>query len=311
MTIRKKQPLSTRAKGIALVVLATIFWSTSGIFISRIIQESGISPVGLAFWRDTATFSTLLAGIAIFKPKLLRVNRRDLPWLFAMGASVGAFHVLWNKSVMLVGASIATVIQSDSPIIVTILALIFFKEPLTKKKMAAIALSILGTVFIAGGQAGAGPLSGLETQQVTTIGLLTALASSILYGLVSLFGKKLVSNYSSWTTLLYTFGIGAFVLLPLQFSTPLPETLSNQVLLLFLGLILITTITGFAIYTTALRMLQASIASITNTSEVAFAAILAYLVLGERLNLWQILGALLVVAGVVLVSLENGSPQSS
>lgn len=299
MTPTSPTKTTTRTRGIALVVLATVFWSTSGIFINQIINKSGITPVGLAFWRDFATFSVLMLGISILQPHLLRIKRRDIPWLFAMGGSIGLFHVLWNTSVMLVGASIATVIQSDSPIFVTILAWIFFKEPLTKRKFAAIALSIIGTVLISG-------LHGLGTLQVTARGLLIALGSAIMYGLMSLFGKKLVGSYSPWTVLLYTFGIGALILLPLQFQVPLPQSISTQVLLLFTGLIFITTISGFALYTTALQTLQASIASITNTTEVAFAAILAYFLLGERLDSWQIFGALLVVASVVMISIPDG-----
>jgi drug/metabolite transporter (DMT)-like permease len=292
-------PISARTRGIALVILATVFWSTSGIFINLITQKSGVSAVNLAFWRDFGTFCILLIGIAIFDSSLFRIKRRDLPWLFAMGVSVGAFHTLWNLSVVLVGASIGTVIQSDSPIFVTVMAWIFFKEPLTKKKFSAIALSIAGTVLISG-------LHGLGTLQVTGHGLSIALASAIMYGLMSLFGKKLVGSYSPWTVLLYTFGIGALVLLPLQFQNAHPWPISLEVLFLFVGLVLITTVSGFALYTTALKMLQASIASITNTSEVAFAAVLAYFILGERLDGWQIFGALLVVAGVILVSLPNG-----
>jgi drug/metabolite transporter (DMT)-like permease len=149
-------------------------------------------------------------------------------------------------------------------------------------------------------------LHGLGTLQVTVEGLLIGLAVAITYGLMSLFGKKLVGSYSPWTVLSYTFGIGALVLLPLQFQIPLPWPVSSQVLFLFTGLVLITTVSGFALYTIALTMLQASIASITNTSEVAFAAILAYFILGERLDGWQIFGAVLVIASVILVSLPNG-----
>ena len=75
-----------RVRGITLVILATVFWSTSGIFISLILQSWEIGVVSLAFWRDLSTFLTLLAGIAILRPSLLRVKRKDLGWLMAMGA---------------------------------------------------------------------------------------------------------------------------------------------------------------------------------------------------------------------------------
>jgi len=47
------------------------------------------------------------------------------------------------------------------------------------------------------------------------------------------------------------------------------------------------------------------VASITATTEVPFAAIMAYIFLNERLNLYQIMGALCVIAGVILVSLPR------
>lgn len=290
----------SRARGITLIILATVFWSTSGIFINRIIQQSGIGAVNLAFWRDLGTFLIILSGLSLLHPQLLHIKPRDIPWLFAMGGSIGALHALWNTAVVLNGASIATVIQSDSPIFVTVMAWVFFKEPLTGRKFAAIALSIAGTILISG-------LYGMGSLQVTGYGITIALASAVMYGLVSLFGKKLVGNYSSWTVLLYTFGIAALLLLPLQFATPLPWPVSTQVQLLFAGLVLITTVSGYALYTTALKILQVSVASIMNTTEVAFAAILAYLILGERLDLWQIVGAALVVSGVILISLPNGT----
>ena len=73
----------------------------------------------------------------------------------------------------------------------------------------------------------------------------------------------------------------------------------------FLILVFISTILGFGAYTKALTYLQASIASITTTSEILFASTLAYLVLGEKLGYWQIIGAILIIAGVTLASLEK------
>ncbi len=76
--------------GLALVVLATLFWSTSGLFVNLIVNGSGISAIALAFWRDLTTFLCLLGGLAAIKPALLRVHRADLPWLAAMGGSASA-----------------------------------------------------------------------------------------------------------------------------------------------------------------------------------------------------------------------------
>jgi drug/metabolite transporter (DMT)-like permease len=55
-------------------------------------------------------------------------------------------------------------------------------------------------------------------------------------------------------------------------------------------------------------MLPASIASITATTEILFVLILAFTILQERMDLFQVSGAVLVICGVVLVSLvKEGS----
>ena len=292
---------SQRIQGILIVILATIFWSSSGIFISLVVRNWDITAVSLAFWRDLSTFSTLLIGTAVLRPALLRVRRKDLPWLLAMGAiSIGFFHVLWNTSVLLLGASVSTVIQCNAPIFVTLMAWIIFKEALTTRKILAVALAVVGTVLISG-------ILRMNTIQVSKLGLIASLASAIFYGCFSLFGKKLTGEYSSWTILLYIFGFASLTLLPFQILNPSPFPYQFPALIYFIGLILISTICGFALYTTALGHLQASVASITATSEIVFVAILAYFILGEHLDLWQILGAVLVIIGVILVSLPNGN----
>jgi drug/metabolite transporter (DMT)-like permease len=283
--------------GLLLVVLATACWSTSGPFISLVVRGSGISPWGLAFWRDLGTFTCLLVGVLLLGSRtLLKVKRQDLPWLAAMGAiSIGMFHVMWNMAVLINGVSVATVIQANAPIFVTIMAWLLWREPLTRRKIVAIVLAFVGTVLIA-------RLGGLGATQISLFGLLIALAAAFAYGGFSLFGKKLVGNYSSWTILLYTFGFGALILLPFQFRVPIPWPLSPQVLGWYAGLILLSTISGFGLYTTGLRYLQASVAAIVATTEVVFAAVVSYIVLGERLDGWQILGAILVIGGVILLS---------
>ena len=298
------QTQSNRIQGILLVILATTFWGTSGIFISLVNRNWDISAVSLAFWRDITTFLTLLAGIAIFRPALLRVKRRDVPWLIAMGAiSIGFFHVLWNTSVFLIGASVSTVIQSNAPIFVTVMAWLIFKEPLTLRKIIAVTLAVAGTVLISG-------IWGMSTIRIPQLGLVASVSSAIFYGVFSLFGKKLTGDYNPWTILLYIFGFASLTLLPFQIINPSSFPHQFPALAYFAGLILIATISGFALYTTALSRLQASIAAITATSEIVFAAVYAYFILSERMDLWQILGAILVVSGIVLVSLPNGNKKA-
>lgn len=285
-----------RNQSLLLVLLATACWSTSGLFISLIARDAGFSPVAIAFWRDLLTFTVLLVGILLLKPELLKVTRRDLIWLGLMGSlSIGLFHVLWNSSILINGVAAATVIQSNAPIVVTVLAWFLWREPLTWRKIVAILLAVAGTAFIS-------RLDGLLAQEIEVTGLLVGLGSAVTYALMSLFGKKLIGDYSSWTVLVYIFGFGALTLLPFQIAGGFPVPQSPTVVAYFAGLVAFTTVAGFGLYTFGLRGLQASVASIVAITEVPFAAIVAYIFLDQGLNWSQIVGAILVVGGVVLLS---------
>jgi drug/metabolite transporter, DME family len=285
--------------GFILVVLATLSWSTSGIFINWVVGDGNFTAVSLAFWRDLTTFLVLFGGIALIKPGLLRVAKRDLPWLAVMGmVSIGSFHVLWNMNVLVNGAAIATVLQSNAPIFVTLIAWMVWREPLSWRKITAIILAVLGTVLIS-------RLDQLGGMHLTVNGIVVGLLSAITYGTFSIFGKRLSGTYNMWTILVYVFGFATLTLLPFQIGSSLPWPLPLEAGISFAVLILIPTIGGFGLYTLALKRLQASVAAITATTEVPFAAVLAFFLLSERLDVWQIMGALLVIGGVILLSLPQ------
>ena len=98
----------TPGSGMVLVVLAAACWSLSGLFINYVVAGSDISAGNLAFWREVFTSAVLFAAIRLFKPSLLRVRRRDLPWLAAIGGlGMGLLHVTWNMSVVMNGMAVA------------------------------------------------------------------------------------------------------------------------------------------------------------------------------------------------------------
>jgi drug/metabolite transporter (DMT)-like permease len=281
--------------GSAAVLFAAASWGMSGVFVKWLGAEVEIEALALAFWRDLATFLVLLAGVGLFRPDWLRVQRTDLGWLVALGASLGTFHVFWNLGVFLNGAAVATVQQAAMPAIVAVLAWLIWRESLTWTKITAIILTLLGTVLVSGrGIVGDASLS--------LVGMLVGLAIPVTYAAWNLFGKKVRETCNPITTLTYAFGFGALVLLPFQFFTPQPWPVPASSLLWFAGLIAVATLIPFSAYTFALGRLPASVASILAMSEIAFVAAYAYILLGERLTVSQILGAVLVVGGVLLLS---------
>jgi drug/metabolite transporter (DMT)-like permease len=281
--------------GSLAVLAATALWGTSGIFVRLIVTSKGVTSFALAFWRDFFTFVVLLAVTALLRPAFLRVQRRDLPWLIALGASLGTFHVIWNLGVFINGAAVATVQQAAMPAIVAVVAWLIWHEPLTWNKILAIVLTFTGTVLVTG-------LGVLGEFQLTLPGLLVGLAIPFTYALWNLLGKKVRERCNSFTTWVYAFGFSTLVLLPIQFFTAQPWPLPPTVYLWFAGLVTLSTAIPFPIYAFGLGRLPASVATILSMTEIPIVSVYAYFLLGERMSPDQVLGAVLVVVGVLLLS---------
>jgi len=286
------------------VLFAAACWGTSGIFVKFVAGDTQISALALAFWRDITTCLLLLIGLGLLRPSWLRAKKGDLRWLIALGSSLGIFHVFWNLGVFLNGAAVATVQQAAMPAIVAVAAWLIWHEPLTWSKITAIVLTFVGTALVSG-------LDVLGQAKLSWSGLLVGLGIPILYASWNLLGKKVRATYNPFTTLTYAFAFGALVLLPFQFFTPQPWPVPPSAFLSFAGLIALSTIIPFSIYTFALGRLPASVASILAMSEIAFVAVYAYTLLGERLAASQIFGAALVVGGVLLLSWHQWQTKGS
>ncbi len=287
--------------GYAGVLTAAVCWGTSGGLVKLILASGEISVLALAFWRDLTTFVLLLLMLRLLRPDWLRVKRRDLVWLLGLGGSLGIFHVFWNLSVMLNGAAVATVQHAAVPAIVAVAAWLLWQEPLTGRKILAILLTFGGTVLVSG-------MDALIRADVSVGGFLAGLCTPVAYAGYSLFGKEVRGGYTPLTALTYGFGIATLALSPFQFFTPQPWPVPLAALPWFGGLIVVATIVPFYAYVFALGRLDASVVSILVMIEIPIVAVCAYLLLGERLTVEQVFGAVLVVVGVLMLSWPGGRP---
>jgi drug/metabolite transporter (DMT)-like permease len=219
---------------VAPVVVATLCWSTSGIFVSWSLQGSNLAPLGWLLACAGVLHLSLRFPRSCSMRLLIARAVAELPWLVGLGVfGVGIFQVLWILSIITNGASLATVVQCNAPIIVTMLARIFWRESLTWRKWAAIGLASLGTALVA-------QLGGTGNLQFTTVGLLIALGSALAYAGITLFTKKLADDgVNQWTILVYSFGFAALALLPFQFSQPRLQIADRSAVAAFVGLVLI------------------------------------------------------------------------
>lgn len=290
--------------GYGLVLAATVTWSTSGTFIKLIYQRYDLAPWTVAVWRDTLSFAGLALITLLVNREQLRVSRRSLPRLAALGAiSIGLFHVLWTQALALIPVAVATVLNYTAPAFVVLGSWMLWRERPTRRQTLALLLTLVGCVLVTEAYQ-------FTTTELNSVGVLLGLGTGILYASYTLFSKASVGTaagqYGSWTIVTYAFGFAALTLWLVNPGAGLALlTAPLSAWLWMMGIALISTVIGFAAYTSALRFVSANSASIIATMEPVLAAGLAFVLLGEVVGIDQIVGGLLVVAGVVLLTVRR------
>ena len=128
--------MSEQTSGYVLVTGAAALWAMLVVFYHNLVGLYGVEPLEVAFLR--ASLSALILGVAlaIWRPSLLRVRRRDL-WLFvAFGLlGVAAFFIVYVYAIRLIGGATAAVLMYTAPAWVTLIAWRAFDEPLSRIKL--------------------------------------------------------------------------------------------------------------------------------------------------------------------------------
>ena len=301
------------ARGYTIAVLSAIILSTTAILIRHLTQTYQLPALILAFWRELFVALTLLVVLRVVRPNLIRIKKQDFPYLVIYGLVLAIFNSLWTLSVAMNGASISTVLAYCSAGFTALLGWWFLKERLDWAKMMAVILSLGGCVLVS-------DALNLEAWIANFVGILTGLLSGLFYAIYSLMGRYASQrDLNPWTTLLYTFSFGTVFLFVLNIIPGdfLPGKAVQMSDLLWLGtsvsgwgiLLLLAagpTLAGYGTYNISLSYLPSSVANLILSSEPAFTAVMAYALFGEVLTFIQIIGSLMILAGVVFLRIYEG-----
>lgn len=297
-------PNNTR--GYIIAFISAIILSTTAIFIGYLYNTYHIPALILAFWRNAAVVLTLLIVYGIFARHLLKAHRKDFPFLGLHGIILVIFNILWTLSVVMNGAAVATVLVYSSAAFTAILGWLFLKESLGWVKILVILVCFGGCVLTSGAWQAA-------NWQSNPLGIVIGLSSGMSYAAYNLMGRTASKRgINPWTGLLYTFGLAGICLLILNLlpvkiitgtaATPLDffwlGTAWQGWLVLFL-LGAIPTVLGFGLLNVSLTLLPSSTVSLIVTSEPVFTTITAFFLLKENMDVYEIIGGALIIAGVI------------
>ncbi|MBE8540434.1 EamA family transporter [Geoglobus acetivorans] len=277
---------SDRTKWIVLT-FTIIFWGLAFTAIKHAVQV--LSPFELAFLRFlVADFLFILT--VFFKG--YRIRRKDIPTVFVLGFfGVTVYHVCLNAGEMYIPSGIASLIISTAPVFVLVLSAVFLKEGITYRKVAGIAIALVG-VYVLSRPDSAGHL----------IGVLLVLISTISAAIYTVLGKSTLKRYSSGVLTSYVMLFGS---VPLSIYAP-----SSFEKLLELDAITILSVVFLGVFSTylayqgwyyVLKREEASRASVFLNAIPVVSIVAGSLLLSEPITLSTLAGGAMILAGILIV----------
>jgi drug/metabolite transporter (DMT)-like permease len=285
----------TRRGSLIAVVVSSACFGTLAILLSKAYQY-GAQPLPLLAWRFALT-SVLMAVYQLVRdPRSLAVSRGDLGRFAVLALSgYGAASLCFFYAMKHASAPVVAVLLYTYPAMVAVASAVFLHERFTIRRAGALALTFAGCALVLRlFSAGA---------STSTPGILLGLGAAAGYTVFNLLSYRWMERVPRLVMMTYMFGMSsvalAFVALAGGQSLS-PAGWSMRLWACLALIVLVPTFIAVVLYLGGMRGLGASQAAIVSTFEPLFTIALAWFVLDQRLDVGQWVGALLVLAGVVL-----------
>ena len=279
-------------------LLSMIFWSFSFVWVKVVYEAYG--PLTTVLFRLILSAGMLLA-FTLLSRKLQRIKPGDLkyfvmlaffePFLYFMGESYGLKYV---------SSTVAAVIVATIPLFSPILAWYFYKEKLSRTNLFGLVITFLGVSLVVLDNSfnfTASPL-GVALEFVAVLGAIGY--SSVL--------KGISHRYNTFTIITYQNLIGAVFFLPfwlgLEMNDFLQIPFNMKSFAAIVKLAIFASTFAFILFTYSIRTLGINKSNIFINVIPVCVAIIAFIILGDRLNFHQMVGIAIVISGLFLAQIN-------
>lgn len=278
------------------LLAAVTLWG--GTFVAGRMLGQEIGPYSSAFLRFLIASVCLMTLLLRTEKRLPAMTPRTIAGVILLGLTgVFAYNVCFFTGLQTVPASRASVTIAMNPVVIALAAAVFLGEPLSKKKILGIALSVSGAVTVI---SHGDPLSllseGVGTGDLFILGCVGSWAS------YSLVGKVVMGSLSPLASVALSSVAGTFLLLfpalheGLLFDI---EHMASSEWTAIVYLAVFATVVGFTWFYEGVKAIGASKAAVFINFVPVFAITSSYFILNEAVDLSLVAGAALVISGVV------------
>lgn len=298
----------------ALVALFAGALATGGAGILVRLAETG--PTATAFWRGClalpllAVWAVLERGASLgdgakhrrgaTNTVRLLSSFRDPGFLWA-GVFFAGDLALWHWSLLLTSVAASTLEASLAPLVVTLVAWVYWRERPTMRFLAATALALAGMLLIVSPKFGHGSSA--------FVGDALGLGTAVFFGAYLLAVARLRATYGTGLVMFNSTLVFTVLLLPLALSQKfMPDTLWGWATVA--GCAVAAQVLGQGLIAYALAHLRPTFSALGLLVQTLGAAAAARLVLGERLSAIQIVGGIVIVGAIAMARSARQPPES-
>ena len=288
------------SRGIIFLVLAVAFWGSSAS-LAKYLFITRYDPLIISQTRSSLSFFLLAAYFGVMNRSVFRLRAADI-YKFVLIGVIGVACTNYTYYFTVKESTVATaiLIQNLAPVVVMVYAVTISKEEeLNGIRVISLVLAVAGCYLaVSGGSLADIRLSGWS--------VLTGPASMLCYAFMLIASKHVLRSYSVWTMLVTAFGFATIFWLVVNPPWAIAgKGYGAEDWFVFLLFAVVSILIPYIFFTKGLNLLEATTAGIVTTLEPVIAIIVAYMALGEALNLVQMVGALAVVSAVVLLQLRR------
>lgn len=273
------------------IILAMLVFGTLSLFVRQIPLASS----QIALYRGILGSLFLLATLVFRREKIpITIIRRNARYLLVSGFAVGFNWILLFEAYRYTTVSNATISYYFQPILLTVLAPLFFKESVTMKKLVFVLLGMLGMVGIIG-------FSGESVAYNHPVGIGFGLAAALFYAFAIISNKKITGmndlHLTTMTLLIATIILLPYVVLTTGFGVGQLTGIS------FLYLLVLGTVhTGIAylFLFSGVQEVESQAFAVLSYIDPLTAVVISAVFLQEPITGWQLGGGLLVLAATLL-----------
>jgi drug/metabolite transporter (DMT)-like permease len=286
--------LSPRAAATLVAVVVTLLWSSSYILVKIGLQD--LPPLTFAGMRYFIGFLSLAALHRLQGGRLPRGLPRTT-WRALIALGIVAFAIapgaIFLSLSLLPVITANLVFQAGIPLLVAFTGGVFLGERTTRRQWLGVALTVFGVYLTFPAE-----LAGSEI-----VGVLLALLSAAAGAASNLLTRYVMrdTRLPSRDVTMITVGIGSSLLLAVGLMVEPAPTLNERSIVLLLWLGIANTALAFTLWNFAMRTLRALEAGVIATAQVIEVTLLAWWLLDEPLGPARLIGALIILAGVILV----------